>query len=173
MHCMDPKSKKLTEGLVPWQSHSKTTRKDRSDARLDLWYCMILVSIFAYIYIYVYINIYTYVCVCVNLFTPGQRQTVNRRVELTFRASSPTHPCLAEVTSFYSYWFKNLSAPPELWKPYMDELVRQCLQQRCHLNWVDVLWQVFHWYTYMDHGFLARQAWKYHAPEKTWYIHST
>ncbi len=27
MHCMDPKSKKLTEGLVPWQSHSKTRGK--------------------------------------------------------------------------------------------------------------------------------------------------
>eukprot|EP00435_Cladocopium_sp_Y103_P045725 s1085_g13.t1 len=34
------------------------------------------------------------------------------------------------VTSFYSYWFKNLSAPPELWTPYLDALMRQCLEQR-------------------------------------------
>ena len=36
----------------------------------------------------------------------------------------------AETTAFYSYWFKNLSAPPELWKPYLDALMQQCLEQR-------------------------------------------
>ncbi|CAJ1346935.1 unnamed protein product [Effrenium voratum] len=33
-----------------------------------------------------------------------------------------------KVKSFYDFWFKDLPAPPELWKPYIDELVGQYME---------------------------------------------
>ncbi|CAL1130198.1 unnamed protein product [Cladocopium goreaui] len=47
------------------------------------------------------------------------------------------------TTSFYSYWFKNLSAPPELWKPYLDALMQQCLEQRATAAGLAVTFSVY------------------------------
>jgi len=32
------------------------------------------------------------------------------------------------VRAFYEYWFRNLPAPSELWKPYIDALADQCIE---------------------------------------------